>query len=166
MTEDLNLYLFSHSLDHEDQDVCDGMLVPSAEFPLFLLSVLLHFNPSLAYSLKSCTVSYSKNTTDVWVECSHRGLTAVPSDVPKNTTSLDLSFNTISKINSSDLSGLSKLRYLQIGESWISHVNDGAFGHLAELLELDMDRKNFTKVTDNMFLGLWKLTVLSLDENH
>lgn len=30
------LYLSSHSLDREDQDVCDGMLVPFAEFPLFI----------------------------------------------------------------------------------------------------------------------------------
>lgn len=104
--------------------------------------------------------------TEVWVECSDRGLTAFPDDFPQNTTSLDLSSNDISKIISSDLSGLSKLRYLHIRKNCISHVSHGAFGELAELLELELDRNKFMTLTDNMFQGLWKLTVLSLEENH
>uniref|UniRef100_A0A3Q1IH40 TIR domain-containing protein n=1 Tax=Anabas testudineus TaxID=64144 RepID=A0A3Q1IH40_ANATE len=132
---------------------------------LFFLLSLLQFNPLLAYSLKSCTVTSPDNTTEVWVGCSDQGLAAVPDDVPRNATSLDLSSNHIVMINSGDFNSLSKLRYLHMKTNWISGVDDGAFGDLSELLELEMDKNNFTKLSDNMFHGLWKLTILSLEEN-
>uniref|UniRef100_A0A3B4T8Z9 Toll-like receptor 22 n=2 Tax=Seriola dumerili TaxID=41447 RepID=A0A3B4T8Z9_SERDU len=129
---------------------------------VFSLSVLLHFNPSLAYSLKNCTVAYSYSVTEVRVQCIHRYLTAVPDEIPQNATSLDLSSNQILKINRTDLIGLSKLKYLNLNKNSISHIKDGAFSDLVQLTNLTIDLNNLTNVTDNMFQGLSKLVYLSL----
>uniref|UniRef100_A0A4W6F9I3 Toll-like receptor 22 n=1 Tax=Lates calcarifer TaxID=8187 RepID=A0A4W6F9I3_LATCA len=137
-------------------------LILLQSFLLFLLSVLLHSNPSLAYALKNCTISYSHNRTEVWVECIHRFLTAIPDDIPHNAISLDLKSNQILRINRRELSGLSELRYLNLNENKISRIEDGAFADLVQLRNLDVDLNNLTSVTDNMFQGLSKLVHLSL----
>ncbi|XP_026155777.1 toll-like receptor 13 [Mastacembelus armatus] len=138
-------------------------------WPLFLFLLLcaeLHFNPSLAYSLKNCTFAYYNNAVEPWVGCTGRSLTSVPDDIPKNATSLDLSFNLILRIHRADLSSLSKLRYLEIGNNEISDTDDGAFADLAELKQLDMVSNNLTKLKDNMFQGLGNLISLSLEKNY
>lgn len=134
-------------------------------FPTFLLSLLLHFNPSLAYSLKNCTVEFSADVASVSVICTDRDLTAIPDDVPKNAISLDLSSNDLLKINRTDLSGLSKLIYLGIVLNSISHIDDGAFADLVELTDLDIRYNDLTNLTDHMFQGLSKLVRLSLSRN-
>ncbi|XP_068589251.1 toll-like receptor 13 [Cebidichthys violaceus] len=131
-------------------------------FLFLFLSALLPFNLSLAYSLKNCTAGYSDNVT--WVGCAGRELTDVPDDIPKDAVSLDLSSNHLLKINGTDLSGLSQLRYLRIGKNWISHTDDGAFAAL-ELVELDMGSNRLRNLTDNMFQGLWRLTYLCVEKN-
>lgn len=130
---------------------------------VFLLSVLLHFNPSLSYSLKNCTVDYSLYYR-TWIDCSHHDFIAVPDDIPSNAVSLNLSNNHILKINRTDFSRLSKLRFLQMGNNWISHIADGAFANM-DLANLDMGSNKLTNLTDNIFQGLWKLTCLSLERN-
>ncbi|XP_039676594.1 toll-like receptor 13 isoform X1 [Perca fluviatilis] len=132
---------------------------------ILYLSALLafNFNPLLAYSLKNCTVDYSNNVT--WVECTARGLAAVPDDIPRSAVSLYLNSNCISKINTTDLSGLSKLRYLQMENNCISQIDDGAFADM-ELLELDLGTNNLQSLTDHMFQGLWALITLSVEKNN
>nr|ULE72737.1 toll-like receptor 13 isoform b [Trachinotus ovatus] len=139
-------------------------LFPRQSFLLFFLSssALLHFNPSLAYSLKNCTVAYSHNVNEVCIGCIRRFLTAVPGEIPKNATSLDLSSNQILKINRTDLSGLSKLRHLNLNKNSISHIEDGSFSGLVHLTNLNIGLNNLTNVTDKMFQGLSKLVYLSL----
>uniref|UniRef100_A0A8C9XP49 Toll-like receptor 13 n=1 Tax=Sander lucioperca TaxID=283035 RepID=A0A8C9XP49_SANLU len=133
---------------------------------LFLSALLpFNFNPLLAYSLKNCTVDYSNNVT--WVGCMDRGLAAVPDDIPKSAVSLNLNSNCIAKINTTDLSGLSKLRYLQMENNWISQIDDGAFSDLEfELLELDLGANYLQNLTDHMFQGLWALITLSVEKNN
>ncbi|XP_038580255.1 toll-like receptor 13 [Micropterus salmoides] len=132
-------------------------------FLVFLLSFLLHFNPSLAYSLKNCTAAFAVNV--IRVECTHRGLAAVPDDIPKNATSLDLSSNRILKINRTDLSSLAKLTSLNTENNHLAHVDNGAFAGLP-LMELKMGSNKLTNLTDNMFQGLWTLIYLSAEKNH
>ncbi|XP_042337500.1 toll-like receptor 13, partial [Plectropomus leopardus] len=131
-----------------------------SSFLISLLSVLLSFSPSLAYSLKNCTADDNRT----WVECADRDLAFIPDDIPKTAVTLDLRFNHISKINRTDFSRLSKLRYLQIGNNLISHVDNGAFADV-ELVNLDMGSNNLSNVTDNMFQGLTELIYLSLEKN-
>uniref|UniRef100_UPI0037E842B7 toll-like receptor 13 n=1 Tax=Semicossyphus pulcher TaxID=241346 RepID=UPI0037E842B7 len=130
-----------------------------------LLSALLYFNPSLAYSLRNCTVPYSDDGGDVSVTCTGRDLTSVPGDIPKNVRSLDLSTNRILKVNRHDFSRLSKLISLQMVLNSVSHIDDRAFEDLVKLRDLDLRSNALTNLTDNMFQGLSSLHRLSLTSN-
>ncbi|XP_028419851.1 toll-like receptor 13 [Perca flavescens] len=141
----------------------------TGSWPLFLvplLSFLLHYNPLLAFSLKNCTINYSEDANKLWVTCRQRSLTAIPDDIPRNASSLDLSSNSISKITRTDLKYLPKLTYAGLEFYLISHINDGAFADLEKLKSLFLSNNNLKKVTDNMFQGLSKLVLLFLDVNH
>lgn len=143
---------------------CCSLLGSSCwSFLVLLLSALPHLKPSQSYSLKNCSVEYSLYDV-TWIDCSLHDLIAVPDDIPANAVSLNLNTNHILKINRTDLSGLLKLRYLQLGYNWISHVDDGAFVDL-NLKNLDMGSNNLSELTDNMFEGLRKLLSLSLERN-
>ncbi|XP_044039802.1 toll-like receptor 13 isoform X1 [Siniperca chuatsi] len=130
-----------------------------------LLSCLLRHNPLLAFSLKNCTIAYSENANNQWVICKERDLTAIPDDIPRNATSLDLSLNQLLKITRTDLRCLSKLTAAQVQYNLISHIDDGAFADLVELRTLIMDQNKLTNLTDDMFQGLSKLVMLSLYNN-
>lgn len=135
-------------------------------WPLLLIFLLLHHNPSLAFSLKNCTAVYSENVKYLWVTCRERDLTAIPDDIPRNAASLDLSSNNLLKITRTDLRCLSKLTELQVQFNLISHIDDGAFADLMELRAFNMENNKLTNLTDDTFLGLSKLVSLSLNQNH
>ncbi len=138
-------------------------------WPLFLvslLSFLLHLNPLLAFSLKNCTIAFSESANNLGVTCKERDLTAIPDDIPRNVTSLDLSSNDLLKITRTDLRYLSKLIDVEVQHNLISHIDNGAFADLVELRVLIMDVNKLTNLTDNMFQGLSKLVILSLYNNH
>ncbi|XP_039677450.1 toll-like receptor 13 [Perca fluviatilis] len=140
----------------------------TGSWPLFLvplLSFLLHYNPLLAFSLKNCTIDYSEDANELSVTCERRSLTAIPDDIPRNASSLDLNSNSISKITGTDLKYLPKLTYASLGFNLISHIDDGAFADLEKLKVLFLSNNNLTKVTDNMFQGLSKLVKLFMDVN-
>ncbi|XP_069024940.1 toll-like receptor 13 [Embiotoca jacksoni] len=128
---------------------------------VFLLSVLLNVPPSLPYALKNCTV----DSADVSVACNDRDLTAIPHDIPKNASSLDLNSNRIPQINRTDLSGLSKLVYFQMQLNSLLQIDDGAFSDLAELTYLVVSYNLLTNLSDDVFQGLSKLACLSLTHN-
>lgn len=133
---------------------------------LSLLSCFLGQNPLLAFSLKSCMIFYSENPDSLWVTCSKNDLTAVPGDIPRHVTSLDLSSNNLVKINRTDLKCLSRLSYLGLQINAISHIDDGAFADLIQLRTLTMDNNQLTNLTDDLFQGLSKLEMLSLSSNY
>ncbi|CAJ1084233.1 toll-like receptor 13 [Xyrichtys novacula] len=134
-------------------------------FFISLLTYLLQSDPSLAYSLKNCTVEYTKYVGEVPVVCSDRDLTSVPVDIPKNATSLDLNSNSILTINRTELSRLWKLRNLQIESNSLSHIVDRAFEDLVQLTQLLLGSNHLTTLADGMFQGLSKLEDLSVEKN-
>uniref|UniRef100_A0A3Q3NQK3 Uncharacterized LOC110002071 n=1 Tax=Labrus bergylta TaxID=56723 RepID=A0A3Q3NQK3_9LABR len=131
----------------------------------FLLSVLLHLNPSLAYSLKNCAVAHSPYVWDISVVCADRDLTSIPDDIPENATFLDLNTNQILTVNRTDLRGLSKLLYLSMEYNSMSHIDDRAFEDLVHLRDLLLGSNTLTIVTEDMFQGLFRLENLSLEKN-
>ncbi|XP_047427404.1 toll-like receptor 13 [Mugil cephalus] len=141
----------------------------SGSGPLLLLLLphfLLHYDHSLAFSLKNCVILYSENTdANVWVTCNDHDLATIPDDIPRDVTSLDLATNHILNIARTDLTGLRKLKSVQLHYNLISHVDDGAFVDLVELSYLVLDENKLTNLTDNMFYGLSKLRMLSLSTN-
>uniref|UniRef100_A0A3Q1IJQ6 TIR domain-containing protein n=1 Tax=Anabas testudineus TaxID=64144 RepID=A0A3Q1IJQ6_ANATE len=134
---------------------------------VLLLSLLHHFNSSLAYSLKNCTIKYSLNPlADVFVDCGNCGLVTVPVDIPRDVTSATLLNNLLEKINREDFSNLSKLRFLDLHLNKISHVDNGAFIQLGALTSLYMSFNKLTNLTANLFQGLANLTMLDLTYNN
>ncbi|XP_053190756.1 toll-like receptor 13 [Scomber japonicus] len=133
---------------------------------LLLLSLLLHLNPSLSYSLKNCTVDYSEDdSADIVLNCLHGDLAAVPHDIPRDVSSVDLSNNLIGQINRKDLGFFSKLRLLFLNSNKIAHVDDGSFIGLAALSTLGMRANELTSLTGNLFQGLSNLTTLDIEQN-
>uniref|UniRef100_A0A672HIU5 Toll-like receptor 13 n=1 Tax=Salarias fasciatus TaxID=181472 RepID=A0A672HIU5_SALFA len=145
--------------------------ITSYLWSLLLLSLLfwsLRLDLSLSFSLKNCTISYfpaDANANGVAVECSSRKLAVIPNDVPRNTTSLDLSMNRIVRISTVDLRGLFKLKDAQFHNNWISHIDDRAFKDLKDLNNLDIAGNKLTELTDDMFEGLTRLETLVLNDN-
>uniref|UniRef100_A0A672YDG5 TIR domain-containing protein n=1 Tax=Sphaeramia orbicularis TaxID=375764 RepID=A0A672YDG5_9TELE len=132
---------------------------------LFLFSLLLYATPSMTFSLKNCTISYSENPSDMSVMCFNYSLVSIPDDIPRNSTTLDLGMNSISTINTTDLRNLSKLKFLCINNNMVFEVNDGSFADLEQLQTLLMDANQLTNLTDHMFEGLSSLILLSLQRN-
>ncbi|XP_030285575.1 toll-like receptor 13 [Sparus aurata] len=132
---------------------------------VFLFSCLLHLHPSLAFSLKNCTMVFPESANNLTVLCKKRDLTAVPDDIPRHVTSLDLSTNQILKITNTDLRCLSKLMSVRVNFNSISHIDDGAFVDLVKLRTLSMSNNKLTNLTDNIFKGLFKLVTLTLSSN-
>ncbi|KAK2830934.1 hypothetical protein Q5P01_018865 [Channa striata] len=134
--------------------------------PVFLLTLLLNINPSLAYSLKNCTIIYSDNPLDdASVDCSDCRHVTVPDDIPRDVTSITLLQNLIENIRKEDFENLSKLRILVLSFNEISHVEDGSFSHLTSLTFLNINHNKLTNLTANLFEGLSNLTRLDLGNN-
>uniref|UniRef100_A0A8C6U4U0 TIR domain-containing protein n=1 Tax=Neogobius melanostomus TaxID=47308 RepID=A0A8C6U4U0_9GOBI len=92
-------------------------------------------------------------------------LTSIPAGIPKSATSLRLSANNIDRIRQTDLTGLTRLMFLDLQSNIISHIEDGAFSDLSGLNELIMADNNLKNLTDDMFKGLHNLSHLNLNRN-
>ncbi|XP_028452747.1 toll-like receptor 13 [Perca flavescens] len=134
---------------------------------VLLLCLGHHLNPSLAYSLKNCRISYSNDAlADVVLDCTNHELVTVPDDIPRDASIVYLSHNQLEQINRDDFRDLSKLRILSLNNNQITHVDDGSFIHLIALTRLHMAYNNFTDLTGNLFQGLSNLTMLDLSGNN
>lgn len=129
---------------------------------LVFVQLLSFFFPLLSFSLKNCTLSYSKDISIVSVSCNGRILENIPDEIPHDSTYLDLGFNKISVIKATDLTHLSKLNFLVINNNRISHIEDKSFANLKELKSLRIFRNKLTNLTDNMFVGLENLVFVNL----
>uniref|UniRef100_A0A087XZ86 Toll-like receptor 22 n=1 Tax=Poecilia formosa TaxID=48698 RepID=A0A087XZ86_POEFO len=127
---------------------------------------LLHITPSLAYSLKNCTILYQETrSADVSLDCANRNLETIPDDFPKNAASVQLNNNRLKKITRKDFSKMSQLRRLHLGFNQIDSVYDRSFSDLVFLKTLSMEHNNLNHLTRDMFYGLSNLTLLNLSSN-
>ncbi|XP_039676255.1 toll-like receptor 13 isoform X2 [Perca fluviatilis] len=134
---------------------------------VLLLCLVQRLNPSLAYSLKNCSISYSNDTlADVVLHCSERKLVTVPDDIPRDASVVYLWYNQLEQINRDDFRDLSKLRILWLDTNQIAHVDNGSFIHLVALTRLHMAFNKLTDLTGNLFQGLSNLTMLDLSSNN
>ncbi|CAK6984171.1 toll-like receptor 13, partial [Scomber scombrus] len=104
-------------------------------------------------------------SADIVLNCRHRDLAAVPHDIPRDVSSVDLSFNLIGQINRKDFGFFSKLRLLFLNWNKIAHIDDGSFIGLAALSTLGMGANELTSLTGNLFQGLSNLTTLDIGQN-
>lgn len=98
---------------------------------------------------------------------SSNGLTNLPADLfsdLKNLTSLDLRSNNV-KLSQGVFDGMSKLKYLELGNNDIYDLPDGVFKNLFELTQLNLWKNSLTQISNNAFEGLSNLKALDLSSN-
>nr|ABB21101.1 variable lymphocyte receptor A [Eptatretus stoutii] len=99
------------------------------------------------------------------VDCSSKGLTAIPSNIPVETTELRLGFNSLSKLSPTAFHHLSKLTYLTLSTNQLQALPTGVFDHLVNLDYLGLSTNELKSLPPGVFDHLTKLTILGLREN-
>nr|ABB21162.1 variable lymphocyte receptor A [Eptatretus stoutii] len=99
------------------------------------------------------------------VDCSSKGLTAIPSNIPVETTELRLNFNSLSKLSPTAFHGLKELTYLDLDRNKLQTLPAGVFDHLVNLDKLRLDYNQLKSLPSGIFDKLTKLTDLTLNTN-
>lgn len=100
-----------------------------------------------------------------FVQCSNRGLTELPSNIPALTTEISVDGNNISEIYSRSFVGLIYLRIIHLDHSGITTLANFSFIGLSQLRVLYLNNNNILSITDGVFARLWNLTELHLEYN-
>ncbi|KAG8577858.1 hypothetical protein GDO81_010314 [Engystomops pustulosus] len=100
------------------------------------------------------------------VDCSDRGLTAVPANLSIFTSYLDLSMNNITKLPSGTLHTLHYLEELRLAGNDLTYIPKGAFSGLNSLKVLMLQNNQLKQVPSDAFHNLRNLQSLRLDANH
>ncbi|XP_078574949.1 uncharacterized protein LOC144861104 [Branchiostoma floridae x Branchiostoma japonicum] len=122
---------------------------------VLLLIILKEAGPTAA-----CSSSCSSDC-----DCSSRGLTGVPQDLPTTITILNLENNTIANLSQSDFSRYRSLTRLDLGSNQISMIHNKTFHNLTSLTRLDLDDNQLSILTLDTFVGLDDLEYLDLGQN-
>ncbi|XP_048095451.1 toll-like receptor 1, partial [Alosa alosa] len=97
------------------------------------------------------------------IDLSDQNLTSMPSNLPRNTQDLDLSFNTISTLTSTDLASLSALCIFKMSNCGLISISPAAFQGNLHLQELDLSFNMLSAIPE--IQGLPKLRIFDLSEN-
>ncbi|XP_016103181.1 matrix-remodeling-associated protein 5-like [Sinocyclocheilus grahami] len=128
---------------------------------LLLASCLLFILPSCLYACpRSCSCPSPKE-----VHCTFRHLPSAPQNLPKDTERLNLGYNSIGTVGSSDFANLRQLEMLMLHGNDISSVSSGSFYHLRSLQILKLSYNKLKRVDPSLFEGLTSLVRLHLDHN-
>ncbi|XP_072518641.1 toll-like receptor 22 [Salminus brasiliensis] len=130
-----------------------------------LCMCILHVQTD-AFSLQNCTVQSALNDTDqLKVLCYKMGFFKVPASMPNEVKYLDISFNSISKINIEDFEDIWNLSYLNLSNNHLSWIQEGTSGHFPNLTNLNLAHNKLKRLSGGLLQGLSKLQVLRLDGN-
>nr|ABB59092.1 variable lymphocyte receptor A [Eptatretus stoutii] len=99
------------------------------------------------------------------VDCSSKGLTAIPSNIPVETTELRLNFNSLSKLSPTAFQSLTTLRQLYLSNNQLQALPAGVFDQLKNLETLWLSENQLRSLPSKIFDSLTKLTWLSLGYN-
>lgn len=112
-----------------------------------------------------CPSQCSCSLAGAVVDCSGKGLTRIPSPLPRETVTLNLSENNISAIQALDLSDLRNLKALDLSFNQLTGITEGSFAHLQRLQELVLHHNQISCIDRNAFKSLQSLRYLSLSFN-
>ena len=115
--------------------------------------------------ISSHTCYIYSNELSPTADCSAKQLTSVPRDLPQITTILNLSLNQFTHIGPRAFSSLPKLEHLNLTNSGIWQLDDGAFNGLENLKELFLGNNPVLgsgPLSDKLFLGCPNIQRLSL----
>ncbi|XP_062979561.1 toll-like receptor 13 [Elgaria multicarinata webbii] len=116
------------------------------------------------YSFENCEVhGLLGNRTKVL--CYKRNLTEVPTHLPSELVSLDLSENAITSLGKRGFGSLSSLQVLNVSKNRIAHIEEGAFARTGQLEVLNLTANRLVLLSSSMFDGLMNLTTLLLGHN-
>nr|ABB21131.1 variable lymphocyte receptor A [Eptatretus stoutii] len=99
------------------------------------------------------------------VDCSSKGLTAIPSNIPTDTDRLYLQGNKLSSLPHTAFHGLNKLTNLNLNYNELQTLPVGVFDHLVSLDKLVLSDNQLKYLPPRVFDSLTKLTYLSLSQN-
>nr|ABB21108.1 variable lymphocyte receptor A [Eptatretus stoutii] len=99
------------------------------------------------------------------VDCSSKGLTAIPSNIPTDTDRLELDYNKLSSLPNKAFHNLNKLTFLSLGTNQLQTLPPGVFDHLVELDELHLNYNQLKSLPSGIFDKLTKITYLDLQNN-
>ncbi|XP_018421367.1 PREDICTED: toll-like receptor 4 [Nanorana parkeri] len=108
------------------------------------------------------SAKYFTEIHQVSVNCCNCNLSSVPADLPKETKSLDLSFNPLKHI--SGLARLSRLQILDLTRCGITSIEDNTFAGLGTLHTLILTGNPIKHWSQVAFTGLYSLTKLVVVE--
>ncbi|XP_035696630.1 leucine-rich repeat-containing protein 15-like [Branchiostoma floridae] len=93
------------------------------------------------------------------VSCHGANITAIPRDIPKNTTYMDISFTPITMLRRGDFVDIPKLKELNVWWNLnLTMVEVGTFDNLPTLTSLGLYNNSFTKLPPGLFDKLTNLT--------
>ncbi|XP_078728576.1 toll-like receptor 2 [Lampetra fluviatilis] len=101
----------------------------------------------------------------VRADCSRLGLHSVPKYFPVTITSLDMSYNQISRIHREHLSVLSGLKTLNVGFNQISSFDPWAFSNNSALEDIDLSNNRLPGAWDDSFAVLKSVRSLDVRNN-
>ncbi|XP_071486070.1 toll-like receptor 4 [Diadema antillarum] len=99
------------------------------------------------------------------VNCSRRGLTKIPSDIPLDTRRLSLSYNLLDQILNGSLGRLLELEFLSLRYNRIRLIDVGAFIGLPRLQTINLIGNNLTRIPSQVFHQNLYMTDLFLNSN-
>lgn len=95
-------------------------------------------------------------------DLSHQNLTNVPSNLPNETQYLDISHNSIRRLNGAQFSGLSQLCFLKVTHCGLQEISPSVFSHTPALKVLNVSYNDLAIIPD---ISLKQLKILDLANN-
>ncbi|XP_066280214.1 insulin-like growth factor-binding protein complex acid labile subunit [Branchiostoma lanceolatum] len=96
---------------------------------------------------------------EIAVYCRGPEISAIPRDIPKNTTLLEISFTELAVLRMGDFVDMPKLTQLNVWSNFnLSAVEFGTFDNLPTITDLRLSNNSFTKLPTGLFGSLKNLT--------
>ncbi|KAM9375477.1 leucine-rich repeat-containing protein 17-like [Pholidichthys leucotaenia] len=101
----------------------------------------------------------------VWMDCSNRGLTEVPLNIPEETVHIDLSHNSINHLKVREFQGIKSLRILNLSTNSMERIDTGSLFGLLHLRELDLSNNSLHFIQYGVLEDLYFLSQIKLGGN-
>ncbi|XP_069702137.1 phospholipase A2 inhibitor beta-like isoform X3 [Periplaneta americana] len=128
---------------------------------LVLSCIFFSLSTTTTAKCPSTCVCTSKETT-----CVNASLSAIPTDLSKDTVKLNLSFNFLALLHNGDLRHLNRLKISHLSNNGIETVESQVFCSTVELVTLNLSHNRMSTLNDDMFRCLNKLRYLYLNNNN
>ncbi|CAC5394569.1 unnamed protein product [Mytilus coruscus] len=118
--------------------------------------------------LLECDIQYDVFKTITIANCSNRGLTSIPKNIPSHISVLDLSLNELSEIDTNSFVNYTDLQVLNLTKNQLNSLSRKAFKGLSKLSVLDMSHNKLDlsqEYSAELFLPIQNLTTLDISNN-